>query len=115
MIELGYDPRGEYEIKGRRYFRKGRDDHRIHHHIHTYEPDNLEVAKHLDFRNHMRTHSDDAQAYADLKIQVAKDNPHDIFGYMDGKHDFIQSMIKKNQHGTKHKHNALRNSDDIIQ
>lgn len=96
MIAFGYEPRGENGIAGRRYFSKGGDNHRTHH-VHSYQPDNIEVAKHLDFRDYMRTHPDDAQAYADLKIQVAKDNPHDIYGYMDGKHDFIQSMIKKAQ------------------
>lgn len=96
MIELGYEPRGENKIVGRRYFSKGGDDHRTHH-VHVYEPDNIEVAKHLDFRDYLRTHSNDAQAYADLKIQVAKNNPHDVWGYMDGKHAFIQDIIAKAQ------------------
>lgn len=96
MIDRGYEPRGENGIVGRRFFSKGGDNHRTHH-IHAFEPDSVEVTKHLDFRDYLRTHPDDAQAYADLKIQVAEDNPHDIWGYMDGKHAFIQEIIAKAQ------------------
>ena len=96
MIDLGYKPCGEFGISGRRYFYKGSDQHRTHH-VHAFEPDNPQVAQHLDFRDYLSTHPDDAQAYADLKIQVAKDNPHDIRGYIDGKHAFIQEIIAKAQ------------------
>lgn len=96
MIDLGYEPCGEYGIAGRRYFYKGSDQHRTHH-VHAFEPNNPQVPNHLDFRDYLCIHPDDAQAYADLKIQVAKDNPYNIQGYIDGKHAFIQEIIAKAQ------------------
>lgn len=96
MIKLGYEPMGENNIAGRRYFRKG-GAYRRSHHVHAYEPDNPEVAKHLDFRDYMIHHPDDAQDYAEIKHQAAKDNENDIYGYMDAKHDFIQEMIANAQ------------------
>ncbi len=96
LIALGYEPMGENGIIGRRYFRKGGHLNRSHH-IHAYEPNNPEVAKHLDFRDYLKTHPESAKAYADLKRKVAQANPNDIYGYMDGKHDFIQETIVKAQ------------------
>jgi len=96
LTELGYEPRGENGIEGRRYFSKGGELHRSHH-IHAYEPTNVEVAKHLDFRDYLIAHPDVSNAYADLKRKVAQANPHDIWGYMDGKHAFIQETITKAQ------------------
>ena len=92
LIKLGYEPRGENGISGRRYFAKGGDLNRTHH-IHAYQADNPEVTRHLDFRDYLIAHPRLAQQYAQLKVELAKQFPHDIFGYMAGKDAFIQEMI----------------------
>ena len=94
MIQLGYEPKGEFGIPGRRYFAKGGDDHRTHH-VHTYAPDNSEVKRHLDFRDYLMTHPEEAQFYASLKAELAQQFPHDIFGYMAGKDSFIKETLRK--------------------
>ncbi|MBT2701308.1 GrpB family protein [Bacillus sp. ISL-40] len=35
MVEIGYDPRGEQGIEGRRYFSKGGSNRT--HHVHVYQ------------------------------------------------------------------------------
>jgi len=94
MIELGYEPKGEFDILGRRYFAKGGDDHRTHH-VHTYAPDNPEVKRHLDFRDYLMAHPAEAQFYASLKAELAQQFPHDTFGYMAGKDSFIKETLRK--------------------
>ena len=93
MIALGYTPRGENTIPGRRFFVKGGDTDRSHH-VHTYEKHNNEVARHLDFRDYLRAHPDRAEAYGKLKRVLAGKYPHDIDGYMAGKSAFIRETIQ---------------------
>jgi GrpB-like predicted nucleotidyltransferase (UPF0157 family)/RimJ/RimL family protein N-acetyltransferase len=94
MGQLGYEARGENGIPGRRYFRKGGDASRTHH-VHTYEPTNPEVRRHLDFRDYLIAHPKEAQQYASLKTALAQQFPHDINGYMAGKDAFIREIIQK--------------------
>jgi len=96
MKESGYDAKGEYGIPGRRHFVKGSDASRTHH-VHTYEPANPEVERHLDFRDYLCAHFDEAQDYARLKIQLAERFRDDIDGYMAGKDAFIKSILVKAQ------------------
>ena len=54
MESIGYDIAGEWGIKGRRLFRKGGDNRT--HHIHFYQKDHPEIARHLIFRDYLRSH-----------------------------------------------------------
>jgi GrpB-like predicted nucleotidyltransferase (UPF0157 family) len=94
MREIGYEPRGENGIVGRRYFVKGGDIDRTHH-VHIYAADSPEVAKHLDFRDYVNAHPDALRDYAELKIELARQFPHDIESYMAGKDAFIKETIEK--------------------
>ena len=94
MIQLGYEPRGESGIPGRRYFVRGGDAHRTHH-VHTYQPDNPEVNRHLDFRDYLITHPEEAQQYAGLKVELARQYPHDIDAYIAGKDGLIKKIIQR--------------------
>jgi GrpB-like predicted nucleotidyltransferase (UPF0157 family) len=94
MIELGYEPMGENEIPGRRFFRKGGEIHRTHH-VHTYEATNLEVKRHLDFRDYLIEHPLEAQQYGALKNELAQKFTHDIEGYINGKDAFVKEIIRR--------------------
>ena len=98
MIELGYEPRGEFGIPGRRYFSKGDDRHRTHH-VHTFAQDSPEVARHLDFRDFLSAQPEAARQYAGLKLALARQFPHDIDGYRAGKDGFIKEIIRQAQAG----------------
>jgi GrpB-like predicted nucleotidyltransferase (UPF0157 family)/GNAT superfamily N-acetyltransferase len=93
MEVLGYKAMGEYGIPMRRYFQKGLE-HRTHN-IHVFEQNNPEIDRHLKFRDWMRTHPEDMQAYADLKKNLAIRFKNDIFSYCLGKEDFIAAIDKK--------------------
>lgn len=94
MIQLGYEPQGENGIPGRRFFVRGGDAHRTHH-VHTYQPGNPEVDRHLDFRDYLIAHPEEAQQYASLKMELARQYPHDIDAYMAGKDALIKKTIHR--------------------
>ncbi len=94
MIKLGYQPRGEYGIPGRRYFSKKTSSTSTHH-LHTFQSGNPEVERHLNFRDYMRAHPEDAQTYSRLKEELARKFPEDIEGYIEGKGGFIKEIDKK--------------------
>ncbi|MDH4215192.1 MAG: GrpB family protein [Candidatus Thorarchaeota archaeon] len=94
MINLGYEPRGEFRILGRRYFSKKKPpDMRAH--IHAYQSGNLSIERHLAFRNYMIAHPEAAQKYANLKRELAQKYPMDIDSYCEGKKDFVDGMESK--------------------
>ncbi|MCB0025244.1 MAG: bifunctional GNAT family N-acetyltransferase/GrpB family protein [Caldilinea sp.] len=91
MAAIGYTPRGEYGLPGRRYFRKGSAYARVVH-AHAYQIDDPEAARHLAFRDYLRTHAEARAAYAELKIELAERHPTDIVAYMDGKDGLIKQL-----------------------
>jgi GrpB-like predicted nucleotidyltransferase (UPF0157 family) len=95
MQELGYEGMGEFGILNRRFFRKDSKVGIRTHHIHIFEVGSAQIERHLAFRDYMRSHSEDAQRYSELKQKLAKQYPDDIEKYMDGKAEFIQEMDKK--------------------
>jgi GrpB-like predicted nucleotidyltransferase (UPF0157 family)/glutaredoxin len=107
MIALGYEPRGENGIPGRRYFSKGGVEQRSHH-VHVFQVDNPEVARHLDLRDYLRAHPSQAQAYAAVKIEAAQRYPQDIIGYMDHKDAEIQRILTLAQDWRRQEANAMQ-------
>lgn len=94
MVALGYESLGEYGIQGRRYFRKGRDNRT--HQIHIFQFDNAqEIDRHLAVRDYLRTHSETAQQYGDLKAKLAHQHPEDIEAYIIGKDAFVKRLENK--------------------
>lgn len=93
MRALGYDPQGEFGMPFRRFFQKGTDNRT--HHVHIFEQGSAEIERHLKFRDWMRTHTDDRQAYAQLKNDLASKFAHDNNAYCLGKEEFISQIDKK--------------------
>lgn len=94
MVQLGYEPKGENGIPGRRYFAKGGDANRSHH-VHIFALDNPEVNRHLDFRDYLIVHPAEARHYAALKAELAQQFPYDILDYMAGKDGLIKEILQK--------------------
>lgn len=93
MIEIGYEPLGEFGIPGRRYFRRGEE--RRTHQIHIFQDDNIvEIERHLAVRDYLKSHKAIANKYAELKVQLVGQFPRNIGNYIDGKHDFVQNLEK---------------------
>ncbi|WP_010291871.1 GrpB family protein [Clostridium senegalense] len=93
LSKLGYISKGEYGISGRRFFLKG-VYHRTHH-IHVFETGNLEIEKHLNFRDYMIAHPEEAKMYGELKKELAIKFKHDIDSYCNGKNQFIKDIDRK--------------------
>ncbi len=94
MEQLGYLPKGEFGIPGRRFFINGDEIHRTHH-IHVFGNGHPRIADHLAFRDFLIAHPNEASTYAQLKQNLAKEFPDDIEGYMSGKHGFIKDIISR--------------------
>lgn len=88
MRARGYTPQGTFGIVGRRFFYRGPDWARTHH-VHVYGLGHPRIASHLDFRDYVASHPDDAAAYARVKREAARVYSHDIEGYMAAKDNLI--------------------------
>ena len=94
MIALGYQPKGENGIAGRRYFNKVAGDEHLFH-IHAFGEGHPDIKKHLDFREYLIAHPSVAREYQSLKKELAarfKDEPSK---YTKGKADFISTVIMR--------------------
>ena len=94
MISLGYEPRGELGLPGRRYFSREEPKDVRTHHVHAYQTDNIELERHLAFREYMIAHPEDIEIYSELKIVLARRFQWDIDGYISGKHLYMERMEK---------------------
>lgn len=81
------------------YFSRDEGDARAFQ-IHVCQAEGTWEQRHLAFRDWLRTHPDDAAAYAELKRQLATQHPHDIVAYVDLKTDFIRSIEARALAGT---------------
>jgi len=94
MIDIGYEPLGEFGISGRRYFRKGRENRS--HQIHIFQFDNeVDIERHLAVRDYLISHTDEAIKYGQLKERLAKEFPKDIEGYSEGKNQFVKALERR--------------------
>lgn len=93
LMELGYEPMGEFGIPGRRFFRRGGDVRT--HHVHVFQAGSIEIERHLAFRDYLRAHPEEAKKYGELKERLAKEFPNDIEGYIAGKDTFVKTLSLK--------------------
>ncbi|WP_432665288.1 GrpB family protein [Wukongibacter baidiensis] len=93
MEELGYIPKGELGILGRRFFLKGLYNRT--HHVHIFQAGNPEIERHLNFRDYMIAHPDKAKNYEELKKDLAAQFRYDNVGYCNGKDAFVKDIDKK--------------------
>ncbi|MBX9974802.1 GrpB family protein [Cytobacillus firmus] len=93
MISLGYEPRGENGLPGRRYFQKGGNQRT--HHVHIYEIGNPHITRHLAFRDYLRLNGEEAKQYGALKMELAKQYRLDIDAYIKGKEALVREIEMK--------------------
>jgi GrpB-like predicted nucleotidyltransferase (UPF0157 family) len=93
MSEIGYTPRGEQGIAERRYFTKGGDNRT--HHVHVFQVGNINIKKHLNFKEYLMNHPEDAKKYGELKIKLAREFPDDTHKYQKAKEEFVNNLVEK--------------------
>jgi GrpB-like predicted nucleotidyltransferase (UPF0157 family) len=86
----GYTHRGEQEIPGREFFRRG--DPRSYH-VHLVLNGSSFWNEHLIFRDRLRANSSLRDGYAALKHELALWYPHDREAYITGKGPFVQEVL----------------------
>ncbi len=94
MREFGYEPRGEYGLPRRRYFPKIENGQHISH-VHTWQTSDLEIERHISFRDYLISHPETRKAYSLLKEELATQFADDKESYMDGKHAFCQKTERR--------------------
>jgi len=92
LVTIGYIHKGDQGVPGREAFDRAQNTPA--HNLYACTQDNLGLRNHLAIRNHLRSHPDKVQTYGDLKKQLAKQFPHDIDAYVDGKTEFLLSILK---------------------
>lgn len=93
MAALGYSDRGERGISGRHYFTKGENNRT--HHVHIYQDGNINIKKHLDFKQYLLLHPSEAQKYGELKLKLAEQFPENTHKYQEGKEAFVTQLVEK--------------------
>lgn len=94
LVDLGYEPRGEYGLPGRRYFVREAGGRRTDH-VHVYEADDPAVARHLALRDYLRAHAEEAAQYGALKASVAEQYPHDRRRYSEAKGPIVSALEQR--------------------
>jgi GrpB-like predicted nucleotidyltransferase (UPF0157 family) len=93
LAGLGYIYEGDLGIPGRGAFRAPPGT--VPHHLYVCPPHSLEFRRHVALRNFLRSHSAEAQEYADLKLSLALCFPNDRDRYQAGKSEFVCQMTKR--------------------
>ncbi|HEX2549752.1 MAG TPA: bifunctional GrpB family protein/GNAT family N-acetyltransferase [Gammaproteobacteria bacterium] len=93
MEKIGYESRGEFGMLFRHFFVKRTPPQSFN--IHVFEENNPDIDRHIQFRDWMRTHPDDKEAYQKIKINLALQYPNDILSYVTGKDAFVARIDTK--------------------
>lgn len=92
MAHAGYVARGENGIAGRRYFIKGGDQRS--HQVHAFAVGDMQVLRHLAFRDYLRRNKDIAEEYAEIKHAAALLSRNDAHRYSALKAKFIERHLQ---------------------
>lgn len=92
LARLGYEHRAS-RIQGREAFRQ--PDGLPSHHLYVCPEGSLGVRNHLILRDYLRSHPDDADAYASLKLDLANRFPDDIAAYAEYKTPFVLDLLRR--------------------
>jgi len=92
MEELGYESMGEYGIPERLFFRKGRPRS---HHVHAVLIGSDLWERHLAFRDYLRGHAGEADAYGNFKRKLVLQVRGDRDGYVEGKETYAAALERR--------------------
>ncbi len=94
LQRLGYEARGEYGIAGRRYF-VGHEPRGLLVHLHGFASGHAHADRHIRFREYLRAHPEDAQAYGSLKLRLADVHRQNRKAYQSAKEAFIAELERR--------------------
>jgi len=91
----GYYHMGDLGIIGREAFKYQDKPQLMRHNLYVLSEGADELRRHLAFRDWLRSHPDDREAYAQVKMAAAQHFPNDIDAYIDSKSDVILEIYKR--------------------
>jgi GrpB-like predicted nucleotidyltransferase (UPF0157 family) len=91
LAAVGYTHVGDLGITGREAFK--RPDGTPRHNLYLCAADSVELARHVRFRDYLRSHPDTATEYAVLKRELAERHRLDIDAYCEAKTAFIEGVL----------------------
>ena len=93
LASLKYEHLGDLGIQGREAFRhpKGQPDHNLY----VCLEGSLALVNHLAVRDYLRAHPEVVQRYGALKRRLAREFPHDINRYVEGKTDLLAGVLRQ--------------------
>lgn len=94
LEKAGYRHMGDYGISGREVIKREEPDHFMKYHMYICPSDSRELRRHLFFRDYLRSHPPAVRKYGDLKRQLAEKHQNDIDAYIDGKTEFIETILR---------------------
>lgn len=92
LASIGYVHRGNLGIEGREAFMA--DNPVLKHNLYACMEDCLAFRNHILLRDHLRKHPKDLNKYSEIKRELARKFSDDIDSYVDGKTEFILSILK---------------------
>lgn len=94
LVLAGYEWLGENGIPGRRYLRKWNDEGGHSHHIHAFHETDEAIRRHLVFRDYLRIHPEEREAYARLKMSLVS-RAGERKAYQSGKQGFVAALEQR--------------------
>jgi len=91
LAELGWSHRGDLGIPGRHAFTRHPDFYP--HNLYVCTDDCDALRNHLLLRDHLLASADAVEEYGALKRELAREHPHDIDAYVEGKTAFILGVL----------------------
>ncbi|MBP1990600.1 GrpB family protein [Paenibacillus eucommiae] len=104
LEEAGYEYQGNLGVEGREAFNRTFDDGFMKYHLYVCPKDGKGYLEHIAFRDYLRGHPADRDAYSALKLHLASQFRHDIDQYCDHKTEFVTAILNK----TIYRHEASR-------
>jgi GrpB-like predicted nucleotidyltransferase (UPF0157 family) len=94
LVALGYEHRPDHEDSDHDYFQRAQSGLGAYQ-IHVCPTGSEWERRHLLFRDHLRTHPDDAERYEAWKRRAAARHPMDILAYIEMKGELIAPIERK--------------------
>lgn len=112
LNELNYHNLRRQIIPHQSFFIR-RQDNNISFHLHIHEKGSPQIKRHVNFRDYVIQHPEDAKAYETLKIHLAKKFTDDMNSYVFGKDKLVQEIDVKAKLWPKRKNDYFRENTGI--
>lgn len=106
LNSLNYYNIRRHVIPHRSFFTR-RQGEKINFHLHIRERGDPQINRHVNFRDYVIHHPDDAKRYAELKIKLASEFSEDMNSYVFGKDRLVQEIDEKTKRWSDRKRDYL--------